>query len=77
MLTIGDALISVCYGTLLFDENLRLNWWLLPELLGLAAIAFGYIELSRSPLASGQTPAAAASSPGVDSDAGTDVAAVR
>jgi drug/metabolite transporter (DMT)-like permease len=77
MLTIGDALISVCYGTLLFDENLRLNWWLLPELLGLAAIAFGYIELSRSPLASGQAPDTTVSSPGVDSDAGTDVAAVR
>jgi drug/metabolite transporter (DMT)-like permease len=77
MLTIGDALISVCYGCLLFSENLRLDWWLVPELLGLGAIAVGYVELSRSPLASGQTPSVAASAPGVDSDAGTDIAAVR
>ncbi len=56
MLTIGDALISACYGALLFDENIRVGWWLVPQLLGLAVILFGYLELSRSPLASGQTP---------------------
>lgn len=56
MLTIGDALISVCYGGLLFDEDLRFGWWLVPEVLGLIVIVFGYLELSRSPLASGQTP---------------------
>jgi drug/metabolite transporter (DMT)-like permease len=58
MLTLGDALISVCLGVLLFDEDIRLGWWLAPEALGLAAIAFGVVELSRSPLASGIAPAA-------------------
>jgi drug/metabolite transporter (DMT)-like permease len=56
MLTLGDALISVCLGVLLFDEDIRLGWWLAPEALGLAGIAFGVIELSRSPLASGIAP---------------------
>jgi drug/metabolite transporter (DMT)-like permease len=56
MLTIGDALISACYGGLLFDEDLRFGWWLVPQIIGLVMIVFGYLELSRSPLASGQTP---------------------
>ena len=57
MLTIGDALISICYGVLLFSEDIRLGWWLVPQVLGLIVIALGYVELSRSPLASGQAPA--------------------
>lgn len=59
MLTIGDALISACYGGLLFDENIRFGWWLVLMLLGLIVIVFGYVELSRSPLASGQPHARA------------------
>ena len=51
MLTMGDALISVCLGVLLFSETIRLGWWLVPQIAGLAAIAIGYVELSRSPLA--------------------------
>ncbi|MGH3414978.1 MAG: DMT family transporter [Actinocrinis sp.] len=66
MLTIGDALISVCYGGLLFDENLRFGWWLMPEVLGLIVIVFGYVELSRSPLASGQSPDALPPSDGAE-----------
>lgn len=61
MLTIGDALISACYGGLLFDEDIRFGWWLVPQLVGLIVIVFGYLELSRSPLASGQTPRGAGS----------------
>lgn len=59
MLTIGDALISACYGGLLFDENIRFGWWLVLMLLGLIVIVLGYVELSRSPLASGQLHARA------------------
>ena len=57
MLTIGDALISACYGGLLFNEDIRFGWWLVLLLLGLGMIVFGYLELSRSPLASGQPQA--------------------
>jgi drug/metabolite transporter (DMT)-like permease len=58
MLTIGDALISACYGGLLFAEDIRFGWWLVPQIFGLLAIGIGSIELARSPLASGQSPAA-------------------
>lgn len=61
MLTLGDALISTCFGGLLFGETLRFGWWLVPEVLGLAAIAAGSVELSRSPMAPAGAPAPVAS----------------
>ncbi|MEV7403180.1 DMT family transporter [Streptomyces sp. NPDC091267] len=56
-LTLGDAMISVLYGVTLFGEELRTGWWLVPELLALALIAAGCVELARSPLASGNAAA--------------------
>ncbi|MFJ4438580.1 DMT family transporter [Streptomyces sp. NPDC088923] len=53
MLTLGDALISIVYGVVLFGEHLRTGWWLVPELAGAAMIAVGVAELARSPLAQG------------------------
>lgn len=52
--TVGDALVSLLLGVLLFEEELRLDgWWLAVALLGLVMIIFGAVELSRSPLVSG------------------------
>ncbi|GAA2756368.1 DMT family transporter [Actinopolymorpha rutila] len=52
--TVGDALVSLLLGVLLFEEELRLyGWWLVAALLGLGMIIFGAVELSRSPLVSG------------------------
>ncbi|KIF73735.1 membrane protein [Streptomyces sp. 150FB] len=56
MLTLGDALISITYGVMLFSENLRTGWWVLPELIAVGLIAAGCTELARSPLASGTSP---------------------
>ncbi|MFD7226396.1 DMT family transporter [Streptomyces sp. NPDC059892] len=56
MLTLGDALISITYGVTLFGESLRSGWWLLPELIGVAVIAAGCVELARSPLLAGGKP---------------------
>ncbi|MFJ1825287.1 DMT family transporter [Streptomyces sp. NPDC088178] len=55
-LTLGDALISVLYGVTLFGEELRTGWWVLPELVAIALITVGCVELARSPLASGTAP---------------------
>ncbi|MEU9576741.1 DMT family transporter [Streptomyces chilikensis] len=54
MLTLGDALISVCFGVTLFGEHVRTGWWLLPQLAGLVLIAAGCVVLARSPLAAGE-----------------------
>jgi drug/metabolite transporter (DMT)-like permease len=53
MLTVGDALISMVYGVMLYHEQLRLGWWLLPEIVALILIVVGYIEIAKSPVAMG------------------------
>lgn len=50
-LTVGDALISIVYGVMLFHEHIRLGWFLIPEIVGLALIVVGYIEIAKSPVA--------------------------
>jgi hypothetical protein len=52
MLTVGDALISISYGVTLFSEQLRVGWWLAPELLALLVIIVGCVHIAKSPLAS-------------------------
>jgi hypothetical protein len=51
MLTVGDALISIAFGVTLFDEELRGGWWLLPQIVALAAIILGCVQIAKSPLA--------------------------
>lgn len=55
MLTVGDALISISYGVTLFSENLRVGWWLVPELAALAMITLGCVHIAKSPLAAETT----------------------
>ncbi|KDN87635.1 DMT family transporter [Kitasatospora cheerisanensis] len=47
-LTIGDAGVSLLLGVVLFDESVRTGWWLLPELLGVAAVVGGVLTLVRA-----------------------------
>jgi len=63
MLTVGDALISITYGVMLFGEQLRLGWFLLPEIVALALIVLGYIEIARSPVATAHDEGVAPSPP--------------
>ena len=51
MLTVGDALISISYGVTLYSEQLRVGWWLLPEVIVLAVIIAGSVQIAKSPLA--------------------------
>jgi hypothetical protein len=55
MLTVGDALISISYGVTLYSEELRVGWWLVPEIVALAAIIFGTVQIAKSPLAAETT----------------------
>ncbi|MGW3952242.1 DMT family transporter [Streptomyces sp. NPDC004752] len=52
-LTLGDALISVALGGLLFGESIALGWRLLPESVGVVLMAAGIVGLTRSPVVSG------------------------
>ncbi|WND23977.1 DMT family transporter [Streptomyces violaceus] len=49
-LTLGDALVSLALGILLYEETIRSGWWLLPQLFGVALIAAGVFALARIPL---------------------------
>jgi drug/metabolite transporter (DMT)-like permease len=51
MLTVGDALISIGYGVTLYSEQLRVGWWLVPEIIALGAIIVGCVQIAKSPLA--------------------------
>jgi hypothetical protein len=51
MLTVGDALISISFGVTLYSEQLRVGWWLVPEIVALAAIIVGCVQIAKSPLA--------------------------
>lgn len=47
-LTIGDATVSLVLGIVLFDEEIRTGWWLLPEVLGVGLILWGVLTLTRT-----------------------------
>jgi drug/metabolite transporter (DMT)-like permease len=48
-LTLGDALISACYGVTVLGEEVNTGGWLLViEIIAVLAIAVGCVELSRS-----------------------------
>ena len=48
-LTLGDALISACFGVFVFGEDVRTGGWLLViEIVAVIAVTIGCIELSRS-----------------------------
>ena len=48
-LTLGDALISACYGVTVFGETVNTGGWLLViQVVAVLAIAVGCVELSRS-----------------------------
>ncbi len=55
MLTVGDALISISYGVTLYSEQLRAGWWLAPQVVALAAIILGCVQIAKSPLAAETT----------------------
>ena len=48
-LTLGDALISACYGVTVLGEEVRTGGWLLVvEIVAVITIAIGCVQLSRS-----------------------------
>lgn len=52
-LTLGDALISVALGGLLFGERIVLGLHLIPEVAGVGLMAAGVVGLTRSPMVVG------------------------
>jgi drug/metabolite transporter (DMT)-like permease len=53
-LTLGDSLLSVVLGSLLFNEHLTLGLRTIPEAMALAVVVVGSVHLARSPAVSGE-----------------------
>ncbi|MFF8842263.1 DMT family transporter [Streptomyces sp. NPDC015127] len=53
-LTLGDALLSVVLGAVLFGEHVELGWRTVPEAAALAVLIAGTVQLARSPLLAGE-----------------------
>ncbi|MFE1025590.1 DMT family transporter [Streptomyces sp. NPDC058818] len=46
-LTLGDAAVSLLLGVVLYQEDVRVGWWIVPQLLGVALIVMGVLTLAR------------------------------
>ncbi|MGW1074871.1 DMT family transporter [Streptomyces sp. NPDC002537] len=46
-LVLGDALVSLALGILVYEEEIRTGWWLVPEVLGLLLVVAGTLVLPR------------------------------
>lgn len=53
-LTLGDSLVSLVLGAVLFEEKLTLGIFILPELVALALVGAGSVQLARTPEVSGK-----------------------
>ncbi|GHB13708.1 hypothetical protein GCM10010512_51390 [Streptomyces thermoviolaceus subsp. thermoviolaceus] len=47
-LTLGDAVVSFLLGVLVYEEHVRVGWWLLPMLAGVALVCVGIFALART-----------------------------
>ena len=59
-LTVSDPVASIGYGVGLFGETIRLGFWSVLELLGVALIVYGSVRLSQSPQLRGRQEVRAA-----------------
>ncbi|MFB7657619.1 MULTISPECIES: DMT family transporter [unclassified Streptomyces] len=46
-LTLGDATVSLLLGVVLYREDVRGDWWVVPQLLGVGLIVMGVLSLAR------------------------------
>ncbi|MBQ0826365.1 DMT family transporter [Streptomyces tagetis] len=46
-LTLGDATVSLLLGVVLYQEEIRTGWWVLPQLLGVTLVVAGVLTLAR------------------------------
>jgi hypothetical protein len=47
-LTIGDATVSLILGVILFEEQIRLGWWMIPEACAVLLTVTGVLALARA-----------------------------
>lgn len=55
-LTLGDALISLSLGVVLYNETVRTGWWLAPEIIGAGLVGLGVHGMSRRDIVAALAP---------------------
>ncbi|WP_028812697.1 DMT family transporter [Streptomyces flavidovirens] len=56
-LTLGEALVSVALGMLVYGDQVRTGWWLVPEGIGAVMVTWGVLLLPRVKTEDQDTPA--------------------
>ncbi|GAA1503182.1 DMT family transporter [Streptomyces albidochromogenes] len=56
-LTLGEALVSVALGMLVYGDEVRTGWWLVPEGIGAVMVTWGVLLLPRVKTEEQDTPA--------------------
>ncbi|MFD5099244.1 DMT family transporter [Streptomyces albidochromogenes] len=56
-LTLGEALVSVALGMLVYGDEVRTGWWLVPEGIGAVMVTWGVLLLPRVRTEEQDTPA--------------------
>nr|WP_272924728.1 DMT family transporter [Streptomyces sp. SID4951] len=56
-LTLGEGLVSVTLGILVYEDRVRTGWWLIPEGVGAVLITWGVLTLVRVDTESGESSA--------------------
>ncbi|MGY5124932.1 DMT family transporter [Streptomyces nigrescens] len=56
-LTLGEGLVSVLFGILVYGDRVRTGWWLIPEGVGAVLVTWGAFTLVRVDTESGESSA--------------------
>ncbi|MFH8407149.1 DMT family transporter [Streptomyces sp. NPDC018019] len=59
-LTLGEALVSLAFGIVVYGDRVRTGWWLIPEAVGAVMVSWGIVVLPRADTedADGEEPSA-------------------
>ncbi|MGI5341116.1 DMT family transporter [Streptomyces sp. CA-181903] len=55
-LTLGEALVSLALGSVVYGERVRTGWWLVPEGVGVALVTWGILLLPGADPEGGEPP---------------------
>ncbi|MFE5870805.1 DMT family transporter [Streptomyces roseifaciens] len=68
-LTLGEALVSLALGGLVYGERVRTGWWLIPEGVGAALVTWGILLLPGVETEADESPGSSESSESSESSA--------
>ncbi|OKI02476.1 hypothetical protein A6A06_15700 [Streptomyces sp. CB02923] len=71
-LTLGEALVSLALGILVYGEHVRAGWWLIPEGVGAVMVTWGVVVLPRADTEEAEGREGADGEKGTEGEEGTE-----